>query len=1548
MRLLVCTAPCAVPLAQACRSYAKKLTCTPIPPMYIIIPTASPGAVHEGTGCFGVESVPCWLHFPGQLPSCPAGRCLQAGGSCGPDDDYDPDATPAPTPVVLPTAAPPPTDEPSMPPLTDMPSMSPTPPLDCSLHAGDASEYSLCDAIDGCYFDWDMGALGGCRVHECPDHLAARDCRQDEKSNCTFSAEYGACHAYGEPVACRSLSNRDTCLSMDGRCHYTATICLPIGENAPCLYNPVTECPSPHCSVIGSGGSAYCGDFVSTEAPLSTDAGDTPPPTEGVDCTSNAMVAGSYIACDNMDVCTYDWNVGDSGACRDTACSDFEIREPCDSYTGGDDCSWSEEYASCHVTGELVDCISFDSEACTSNSDRCQRFSSDYCFALDYVIPCFYFGLNSCPEDRCSTYPGYCDHLTAFETTTTEAPVLIPTEAPVASANPTSAPTARPTPAPQPPPTDSSPGQGPTGAECTDVPGWSGSGDAENDCTMIEELESAGIDECSYHQAGNSMFDMSAGAACCVCGGGIVGSDDSEDPTIATEEPVTATTEEPPPPPFIWRGVGNCNIPGYSTIATEEDCFVAATILSANSTDVLFVEFALAPHGCFYKLSTDELFFNPRGIANHTDTNRVSLCQVYISTTQSPSSAPSPSPSSAPTSTPTSLPSVVPTREPTNRPTPQPTEAPSLSPSTATSTTSTTATVTTTTTSTTTTAFSVIWLCPCPDGAVQVLGHPDTPCQSLPTDRCVVFPMSDNALVAQSSNDVFVYVDGATHRSTLYSDSTCSNTALTIVNGVNSFVVESDAQLEQDVCTHMFHFFAPTHVANQLYSLRVWLAAECVPTAEGEGCPATPSSAPTPGITTPPPPPPTPSCAAVGCEADQYMLGAPCHCDASCIIAQDCCSDYVEVCLNRPPVPVTSDPTAAPPPPPATTDPTFPPSTVAVTIAESTATEAPPTLPLAPPPTAPPTTAPPTTPPPTQPSCSGLCGSPDRVGVGFHTCHCDAACASVVPSDCCADYETLCVSPYVTSSPTLKPTLTPSSPYPTPAPSPSPTTRAPTTHEPTPEPTVQPTGAERACAVRGCGAGGYVQGAECQCEWTCLQYEDCCGDYEAVCSETTTPEPTTTTERPACVAREDQCQTCNTDSSRCIVCRNRHLLHPGTGTCVATCPGGFRAVGNGVFSRRCEATQPPTLPPTHPPTPPPTAFPTRPPTPPPAYANGCQSVGCERCSAEDGTLCDICMTGRYLLDGACIARCPVGYFPELFEDPATAGDTAAEWSDITTPRYRRRCVQLSGPISESTDAPGPTSTCVERGSGFCHRCNQDSTACTLCRDRRYLYNGVCLDDCPGTTTPQGRGNFQRQCLTVTPTAPPSAPETDLCATRRQDRSSHCNACNDDSTACTQCREQHYLHQGQCIAACPAGFAGLGIGRFNRVCLAETHDACQARENDCHACSSDGQQCVKCRNQAYLAHGVCAASCPEGWTMQGRGNFNRVCINSAPGDGGTGDDQVGDACVNKRDGCHRCTDSTTCEFCREEQYLHEGTCHPGCPDGYAQQGTGLYRRQCVLN
>ena len=284
--------------------------------------------------------------------------------------------------------------------------------------------------------------------------------------------------------------------------------------------------------------------------------------------------------------------------------------------------------------------------------------------------------------------------------------------------------------------------------------------------------------------------------------------------------------------------------------------------------------------------------------------------------------------------------------------------------------------------------------------------------------------------------------------------------------------------------------------------------------------------------------------------------------------------------------------------------------------------------------------------------------------------------------------------------------------------------------------------------------------------------------------------------------------------------------------------------------------------------------------------------------------------------------------------------------------FEQVCQLPVGGIATTAPAALP---CVDTpgGSRNCHRC-ADSTTCSFCREAQYLFGGACVPTCPEGSTPRGTGNFRRECI-----PPPAVDRGDgadgggngMCVTRQQERSSHCNACDDDRTACTQCRDRHYLHIGQCISECPDGSAGVGTGRFNRVCRishrAET--ACHGL-TDCHACSDDGGRCETCRNMAYLAGGVCVPACPVGSTPQGQGNFNRVCLVSSNGadGGGGGNEGGGVGCVAKRDGCHRCVDSDTCEFCRESQYLHEGVCGTGCPDGYIEQGSGFYRRACIPN
>ena len=169
-------------------------------------------------------------------------------------------------------------------------------------------------------------------------------------------------------------------------------------------------------------------------------------------------------------------------------------------------------------------------------------------------------------------------------------------------------------------------------------------------------------------------------------------------------------------------------------------------------------------------------------------------------------------------------------------------------------------------------------------------------------------------------------------------------------------------------------------------------------------------------------------------------------------------------------------------------------------------------------------------------------------------------------------------------------------------------------------------------------------------------------------------------------------------------------------------------------------------------------------------------------------------------------------------------------------------------------------------------------------------------------------------------------------------------------SCTQCREQQYLHNGICLSGCPPGHTEHGTGNFNRRCVSlDANGAnagartpagtCVARRNNCHECTDDASACTKCRNAKYLDNttGLCVDACNQGFDPVGTGSYNRRC-----------EPVSGFGCTRLVASCHECTeDRSACAFCRDHQYLHDGTCRESCPQGTVPNGRrGRFHRECV--
>ena len=79
----------------------------------------------------------------------------------------------------------------------------------------------------------------------------------------------------------------------------------------------------------------------------------------------------------------------------------------------------------------------------------------------------------------------------------------------------------------------------------------------------------------------------------------------------------------------------------------------------------------------------------------------------------------------------------------------------------------------------------------------------------------------------------------------------------------------------------------------------------------------------------------------------------------------------------------------------------------------------------------------------------------------------------------------------------------------------------------------------------------------------------------------------------------------------------------------------------------------------------------------------------------------------------------------------------------------------------------------------------------------------------------GVGNYKRRCEEITTTGAVITTPTSSRSMQCVPRENHCQTCRIDS--CVQCRDQHYLLDGECVESCPPGYNSIGVGNYNRIC-----------------------------------------------------------------------------------------------------------------------------------
>lgn len=376
----------------------------------------------------------------------------------------------------------------------------------------------------------------------------------------------------------------------------------------------------------------------------------------------------------------------------------------------------------------------------------------------------------------------------------------------------------------------------------------------------------------------------------------------------------------------------------------------------------------------------------------------------------------------------------------------------------------------------------------------------------------------------------------------------------------------------------------------------------------------------------------------------------------------------------------------------------------------------------------------------------------------------------------------------------------------------------------------------------------------------------------------------------------------------CIRCKNSNylasMLDPPS--CLASCPGGTIADGQGSFGRSCV------------PMPIPIndmcSMQQRDSNGEPCLCNPLQECAtCELGSlpsgAVAGAVCTVCKGSWYLgPDGVCMSSCPEGYV------------------GFGEGNFNKRCLAVSAlPSSGTVECVGTKTVgegepCTCSGLLNCHTCEAlpdggGGLTCQVCKSGMLLSGGQCVASCPAGYIVQGEGSFGRQCASEVDTALPTVGtcvgDEDL-----EGNACRCSGLGDCHTCslavvggvrraqtCATCKNSAYLLAGECYAACPLGLVESGHGDFGRACVpledsdvssttpvsttlfdfcSDPNDAacsCNAVP-DCFACNVNGDatiSCLACRNSAYLLDATCVQACPAGYVGEGESDLRRRCV-----------------------------------------------------------------------
>jgi len=256
----------------------------------------------------------------------------------------------------------------------------------------------------------------------------------------------------------------------------------------------------------------------------------------------------------------------------------------------------------------------------------------------------------------------------------------------------------------------------------------------------------------------------------------------------------------------------------------------------------------------------------------------------------------------------------------------------------------------------------------------------------------------------------------------------------------------------------------------------------------------------------------------------------------------------------------------------------------------------------------------------------------------------------------------------------------------------------------------------------------------------------------------------------------------------------------------------------------------------------------------PGRACSCPEPACSSCSlTADGAVCEVCDATRFLADGSCVKNIMCRGTKVLRKGVVVPGKCSCK-------SVHRQCQQCT--ISKDGTS--------------------DTYACLGCR-MTFFHQGQCTDTCPTGMAEYGmHSDFGRMCL-----------QPFLCMGRKvrdgpADRNGrkcrcpdkNCHVCpfagdgaSRQGAVCEKCRAKQYLHEGRCVAECPAGegLVPFGSKQYGRQCRQpftctrgkdDQGEACEcpARCDTCRWNQEGAAVCTECA-KGYLVAGECLKTCP---------------------------------------------------------------------------------------